>query len=79
MFGPHMGQWAHMGQGPWAHWPGPILKIFDFLDFFDLSEEYVFFDFLGSLMAPSEFFFVTKMLAIGLSNLHNFIEMCQNY
>ena len=41
----HMGPWAYRGQGPWAHGPGPILKIFDFFDFLDLSAQYVFLDF----------------------------------
>ena len=46
-FGPiwAQGPWAHMGQGPWAHGPGPILKIFDFLDFLGLSAQYVFLNF----------------------------------
>ena len=57
----------------WAMWPrahGPIwarahgprgrfLKIFDFLDFFSLSAQYVFLNF-GPLMTPSEFSFLLK-------------------
>ena len=72
------GPWAHMGQGPWAHGPGPILKIFVFLDVL-VCQRNMFFEFLDFWWPLLNFSFLLKMFASGLSKFDKFIEMCQIY
>ena len=76
-FGRKLAIWAHMGPSPWAHMGvGRFWRLLIFWTFW-ICQSDMFFWIFGSLMAPSEFFFARKMLAIGSSNFHKFTEMCQ--
>ena len=79
--GPFGPIWAYLDHfGPiWAHMAQA--RFWRFLNFwsFWVCQLNMFFWIFGSLMAPSDFFFVRKMLTFWLSNFHKFIEMCQIY